>query len=175
MGTTTFGTGQSSPQRIPCGGSSATTECSTTRSTRSAFRANSSSASCAHQRCLRTDRGVVTDRRTAHFNAAKSRSVYDRIAYGIYGNQPHFRCCIGNGDGLRVRVSRLVLTAILQTAAGRALAAGVAGWGRHAEIAAINAVGPTSRMYQRDQVHVARRLHAAAAKLEAVLRTVPES
>lgn len=42
-------------------------------------------------------------------------------------------------------------------------------------VAAINAVGPTSRMYQRDQVHVARQLHAAAAKLEAVLRTVPQS
>ncbi|GAA1698350.1 hypothetical protein GCM10009792_17990 [Microcella alkalica] len=42
-------------------------------------------------------------------------------------------------------------------------------------VAAINAVGPTSRMSQRDQVHVARQLHAAAARLEEVLRAVPQA
>ncbi|TFB72114.1 IclR family transcriptional regulator [Cryobacterium glaciale] len=40
-------------------------------------------------------------------------------------------------------------------------------------IAAINAAGPTSRMSQRDQVYVARQLHAAAAQLEDALRSAP--
>jgi DNA-binding IclR family transcriptional regulator len=40
-------------------------------------------------------------------------------------------------------------------------------------VAAINAVGPAARMQPRDQLRVARQLHAAAAQLEDVLRETP--
>ncbi|MBD0423652.1 IclR family transcriptional regulator [Streptomyces sp. NPDC052309] len=40
-------------------------------------------------------------------------------------------------------------------------------------VAAINAVGPASRMTQRDQRRVVRHLHAAAAQLEDILRAAP--
>jgi DNA-binding IclR family transcriptional regulator len=40
-------------------------------------------------------------------------------------------------------------------------------------VAAINAVGPAARMSPRDQMRVARQLHAAAAQLEDVLRAAP--
>lgn len=40
-------------------------------------------------------------------------------------------------------------------------------------VAAINAVGPASRMSPRDQRRVVRQLHAAAARLEEVLRSTP--
>lgn len=42
-------------------------------------------------------------------------------------------------------------------------------------IAAINAVGPSSRMSKQDQKHIARQLHAAAAQIEEALRTAPDA